>query len=255
MRRITFVAATAAFVGLAGSVSAKSYQMSPASVMLGETSELRAVAANDTFTVFTGIGTAAGLSLVESSTAPARDDVVIFDGAEEQINDYLASVPPPLSGQRRFVTESSVDNGNGTRTDTIVVRALAAGGDTPADLWPAGLTVGGTPQTDGGWGLGIGLPAALGGSNPVNLEPGSVVLSASIDIVSDGVASGPLAVPLSFFGPSPANWNGQIAIRFSGGANDTAVDSQITFAITTPEPGSIGLLGAAAPLLLRRRRI
>jgi hypothetical protein len=259
MRRIvTSVAASAALFGFAGSASARVYEFRHVTSLAWETSETRGVLPNDSYIVYTGVGTPAGaIGLAESSTAPARDDAVIFNGVEEQINDYVASVPPPLVGQRRFVTESTVDNGNGTKTDTFVIRAIAAGSDTPADLWPQGLALSGVAATAGAFGIGgpAGLPASLGGTNPLALEPGTTVLSANVDIVTDGVASGPFDLPLSFFAPSPAAWNGSLVVLLTGGAGDAGVDSQITVKITTvPEPAAAGLLGGCAVLLLRRRR-
>ncbi|HEY7089804.1 MAG TPA: PEP-CTERM sorting domain-containing protein [Tepidisphaeraceae bacterium] len=246
--------AVGAIIACAASAFGKQYSIAPINNTTWGTTAQEAIAANDAYTVFTGLATATNsLTLTENAAGPVRDDLVLFDGTEEQINDYLDVLPPLLAGQRRFVTESTVDNGNGTRTDTITVRAVAADTNDPADLWPQGLSSGGTPLPNGGFGLGLNMGPL--GNSPVNLDPGSTVISATVDITSDGVPSGPLNLPLAtFFTPSPSNWNGMIGIAFSGGASDAAIDSSITFKITTsvPEPASLGLLGFGGLFLARR---
>jgi hypothetical protein len=215
----------------------------------------RVVPAGSTYNVFTGVATSAGsLALLEDTTTPVRDDVVAFDGAPELINDYVAAAGSVVRSQ----VETDVDNGNGTHTTTFTVTGtLPAGG--PGDLWPAGFSSGGTPLPNGGFGLGLALPASVGGTDPVNWQLGDSILSANVAISTNGVFAAPLNLPSTFFGsptyPAPA-WNGQIGISFTNGATGTAIQDGIRLSITyaVPEPASLSLLSVGALGMLRRRR-
>jgi len=211
-----------------------------------------------TYGVYTGVATAAGNLLLIEPTAPAvRDDIVAFDGIDEQINDYIAAA----NSVQRFVGETDVDNGNGTRTLTVTVLGRDALG-APADLWPAGFATGaGTAATSGGFGLGLGLPAALGGTDVFNLDPLDSIQSADVAISTAGTFAAPLALPSTFFNASASypvtGWNGVIGIAFGNGATGTGVQDGIRLSITyvpVPEPTSLSFLGAAIAGALRRRR-
>jgi hypothetical protein len=211
-----------------------------------------------TFNVYTGVATSAGnLFLLEDSVAPIRDDVVPFDGISDPINDYVLAA----GGVLRSVIETDVNNGNGTRTLTVTVAGLNPAGGA-GDLWPSGFT-GGTPPanlTSGGFGIGLTLPATLGGADPLNLTPGDSVLSANIAIATSGVFAAPLNLPASFFGGAAfpvAAWNGVLGVSLGNGATGTAIQDQIRVSITyqpIPEPASLFLLGIGGLALIRRRR-
>ena len=62
-----------------------------------------------------------------------------------------------------------------------------------------------------GWGRW--LPAVLGGSQPIAMQPGSVITSLTIEVLSDGVLGGQIDLPVStFIGPDPSHWNGVLGI-------------------------------------------
>ncbi|HRK32872.1 MAG TPA: PEP-CTERM sorting domain-containing protein [Tepidisphaeraceae bacterium] len=216
------------------------------------------VVPNSSYVVFTGVATAANaLALLESSAPPVRDDIVLFDGISEQINDYLAVA----GGTNRFVTESDIDNGNGTRTLTVLTSALNPNGGL-GDLWPSGFVSGANPLTGGGWGIGLNLPDALDGgpADGLNLEAGDAILSSTIAISSNGVFAAPLNIPASLFGAAAfpiTTWNGNIGLAFGNGATGTDLQDAIEFKIVyqpVPEPGTLSVLALAAAGILRRRR-
>lgn len=203
------------------------------------------------FNVYTGVTNAAGnLFLLESSTAPVRDDVVTLGNASEQINDYI----PAAGGVQRFVT-SSVGPGNqpGQSLITITVSGRDAAG-APADLWPSGFASGGNALTGGGFAIGLNLPALLGGSVPLVLTDNHV-LQGTLEIVSDGASSGELLVPSVFFAPDASNWAGTVGITLNNGAVGASVQSDITLRLlVVPAPGAGALLGVAGLAVVRRRR-
>lgn len=232
------------------------YRFAPMSSVSWSGSLSEGIVPGDQYTVYTGLADAAtAFYLTENDIAPVRDDVVLFNGVEEQINDYLNISGLPLAGQRRFVSESTTLNGDGSRTDAIRIRAVNAAG-APADLWPGGLTYNGTPVPHGAIGLGLNMPPSLGGNQPFGLEPGSLVTALSVEVVSDGVSSGQVDLPLSvFIFPSASAWDGTLGLVAFDGANDLAIDSEFTIRITSvvPEP-SLASLAALSLLGARRRR-
>ena len=245
--------------GLAQGAFAVSYQFGPMrSTQWAGAPAGKSVAPGGSYTVYTGLADDASQLYLTDNDTPLRDDAVTFDGVEEQINDYLNISGLPLSGQRRFVTESTTNNGNGSKTDTFRIRCVNAAG-APADLWPAGLAFGNTPLPHAGIGLGLDMPAVLGGSQPIAMQPGSVITSLTIEVLSDGVLGGQIDLPLStFIGPDPSHWNGVLGIILFSAANTSAIDSQITLRLTStnvPEPSTFAALASAAllPLCTRRR--
>jgi hypothetical protein len=221
---------------------------------------LNAPVPGSTYGVFTGVATAAGnLALLEPTAPPVRDDVVLFDGIlpGEQINDYVAAA----ASVQRFVTESDVDNGNGTRTMTITVTGVLPTGG-PGDLWPSGFNSGGTALTSGGFGIGLNLPASLGGADPLNFLATSEINSAGIAISTSGTFAAPLTLPSTFFdstsiGYPVSGWNGVLGVSLGNGATGTAIQDGIRLTVNytlIPEPATLSLAGLAAVGLVRRRR-
>lgn len=209
-----------------------------------------------TYNVYTGIANAAGsLGLLEPTAPPIRDDIVNYDGIPEQINEYVAAA----GGIRRIVNESVTPLGAGVFQLVITVTGSDEGGGL-GDLWPSGFAVGGQPGTSGGFGIGLALPASVGGADPLTWLPSpTAVTAASIRISTNGTFAAPIVLPLTFFTPSPANWNGVLAISFPNGATGNGIQDAIELTLTVgkvPEPGSLALLvvGTAGTLLRRRSR-
>lgn len=202
------------------------------------------------FNVFTGVATATGgLALLESAATPARDDVVTLGNANEQINDYTVAAGSVL----RFVTSTVTDNLDGTFTVSITVSGRNAAG-APADLWPSGFASGTNPLSSGGFGIGLNLPASLGGLDQLDIAPFNNVLAGNVVIVTDGVAGAPVNLPLTFFGGG-TNWNGTFGVSFGNGATGTAVQSDLTLNIlVVPAPSALALLGLGGVIVGRRRR-
>jgi len=254
--RLALGCAVVVFAAAATSAQAQ-FQVTPYSGYSWTAGAPDVVPSGSTYNVYTGVATSAGnLFLLEDTTTPVRDDVVPFDGLSDQINDYNAAA----GGVLRRQIETDVDNGNGTHTTTFTVTGTNPAGG-PGDLWPSGFT-GGTPAqplTNGGFGLGLALPASVGGADPVNWQLGDSILSANVAISTSGVFAAPLNLPSTFFGsptyPAPA-WNGVIGISFTNGATGTAIQDGIRLSITyaVPEPASLSLLCVGALGMLRRRR-
>ncbi|MFO0971970.1 MAG: hypothetical protein U1A27_00825 [Phycisphaerae bacterium] len=211
--------------------------------------------ATDTYNVYTGVATAAGsLGLLEPSAPPVRDDIVAYDLAGELINDYVAAA----GGVIRMVNESLTLNSPAAGQSTLVITVmgtLPAGG--PGDLWPSGFTLGGVAATSGGFGIGLGLPASLGGADPLlwNGLATVPVVSGSVRVATSGVFGAPGALPLSFFGNG--NWNGVVGIAFGNGATGTGIQDKIELTIVVnkvPEPMTMSLLSLGLLPILRRRK-
>lgn len=207
------------------------------------------------YNVATAIGAASPILL---DVSPAvRDDKVVFDFIEEEINPYLAVA----GGIQRFVTESSTDLGGGLTEHSFTIRGVAPTGG-PGDLWTKGLASGGTPLTNGYVYFGPTLSAALGGAGAISVPAGNVVLANSMTIVVDGVEE-TFSLPDNFFATvlvaGQPTWDGFLGVRFNGAAADDPltsgpdVVSSITLRVVVPEPATLGLLAGVSVLGLRRR--
>lgn len=244
---------------LCGSASAQQYEMYPISgaewgnvFPPGPDSPTP----GSTYNMFTGVATAANsLALLEDSTAPVRDDVVIFDGIPELINPYVTAA----GGIIRTVTESDTDLGGGNRRMVITVTGQTPAGG-PGDLWPSGFQSGGVPLTGGGWGVGLGLPASLGGADPVNWDVASIITNTTIEISTNGVFAAPIQIPASLYPTSGGaypfvGWNGVLGVAFGNGATGTTIEDGIRYTVDyfIPEPASLSLVAVGVLGLLQRR--
>lgn len=204
---------------------------------------------NTTYGVFTGESTAQGnLALLESSAAPTADDVVNYDLLPEQINSYVVAA----GGITRTVTETLVGIGNGT-----YVLGISISGS--GDLFPAGLsvTISGQvrPLVNAVVGIGLGLPASLGGTDPLTWpQQPNAVSAANVNFRNTGTGDETGALDFLPLIANPLNWNGVFALQLGGitGAGVNQVDIQMVIA-KAPEPSSLVLLAGAGLLALRRR--
>jgi hypothetical protein len=207
-----------------------------------------------TYNVYTGVATAAGgLGLLEPSAPPIRDDIVNYDGIPEQINEYVTAA----GGIRRVVNEATTPLGGDVYQIVITVLGSTPDGN-PGDLWPAGFNLAGTPATSGAFAIGLGLPASLGGADPLTWQPSpTAVTLASVRVSTNGTFAAPIPIPPTFFAPSAADWNGVLVLTFPNGATGTGVQDAIELTLTVgklPEPGSLAMLGLGAAAAIRRRR-
>lgn len=206
-----------------------------------------------TYGVYTGIASAAGnLFLLESATAPVRDDIVTFDGIAEPINDYIAVA----GGVLRSVNETITPLGGNQYEIVITITGTSPTG-APGDLWPAGLSSGGTPLTSGALGIGITLPALLGGADPLSWSSDPIIVnSGSLRVAVSGVFGAPINIPLTLFPPNSNAWNGVLGLSLGNGATGTGIQDILELTLNVgkvPEPTSLALLAAGAAVLLRRR--
>jgi hypothetical protein len=203
-----------------------------------------------TFSVYTGVATAAGTLGLLDATPPTRDDVVAFDLLLEDINNYGSFG----ANVTRTVTETNLPNPDGTFTMSIRVEGRNAAGTAPGDLWPSGLALGTAPATSGGFGIGLNLGAALG-NDPFNFV-GSTITAANLVVTQNNVAGTPISIPLNFFSPSPSNWNGILGLSLPNGATGTTIENALTLNVTyaIPEPGALAVIAMLPLGLIRRRR-
>jgi len=191
------------------------------------------------YSVFTGLADAANnLFLIEPTAPPVRDDIVMFDGSSEPINDYLAVA----GGVQRSVIETvTVED----QTSTISISVSGNG-----ELFPSGFSGGGQPLTGAGIGIGIGLPAILGGVDPLTWPGPHAVHSATLSLVDSQPPLGPFDITGLLSDP----WNGVIGVVVSNatGRGTTAVRLDLVID-KVPEPASLALLSLGALAMLRRR--
>src|SRR5688500_5814410 len=133
MRRVRVVAALAAIGALLLPCAFASAQAAfqPISGVDWQIDPREAPVVGGTYSVYTGVGTAAGTLTLLDANPPVRDDVVTFDLLPDQINDYAAIA----GGVRRSVTETVTVNPDLTQTMSIRIDGTNAAG-APADLWP-----------------------------------------------------------------------------------------------------------------------
>ena len=245
-----------AFCGLALSVTsiASAFTGTPHPMQLGGAGSASAPDAaipGDGYTVLTSLANASNqFLLVESTSTPTADDRVLFDFAPEVINNYITT--PPVM---RTVTESDVNNGNGTRTMSVTVNGTA-------DLWPTGFVDGTqTPLTRGGFGIGITLPSAInGGSGSEGLAwDGATITALTMDFMDATGPTNGVPIPLTFIN-STTNWNGIFGVVFSDtgptgvtGFDTTMIRLNVTYS-PVPEPTALAIALPAGAMLLRRRQ-
>lgn len=203
-----------------------------------------------TYGVFTGLATAAGgLVLLESSTAPVRDDIVNYDGVSDPINDYIAAA----GGVTRTVNESWTPTSGTSGLATINI--FGSG-----ELFPSGLSSGTPPValTRGGFGIGLNLPALLGGADPLTWNPSpNMVTTATVELF-DAAGASLTGGPLNIFSliATPNNWNGVVGVAFGSPSVGLGVRRiELKMDITKiPAPGAVALMGVAGLAGMRRRR-
>lgn len=200
-----------------------------------------------TYGVFTGVATpTGGLTLVEPTAPPIRTDIrtTNYGGAGTLINDYIAAA----GSVQRTVSESTT---GGPGAYSVSYRVDGSG-----ELFPAGFVNGaGVALTSAGFGLGLNLPAALGGADPVNWQAGDTITSATLEILdaSGGqLLGGPFALPVATFFPTNPNWNGVFGVSL-GNATGLGARSVILTLSAVPEPATLGMLVLGGLALLRRR--
>lgn len=206
------------------------------------------------YSVFSGLATSSGgLVLVENGTAPARDDLVNYDGVSEQINDYVNIAGTGALGQTRFVSESKAV---GSSSSVLTITLSSTG-----DLWPSGLASGtpATALTRGGFGIGLNLGALLGNDPLLWATPTVAVTGGTFEAIDSTGSSGEIPLPLSFFGNGA--WAGTFGVVFSDTTSPTGVTgfntTSIILRITTskiPAPGAVAVFGLAGVAAARRRR-
>jgi hypothetical protein len=255
--RSSFLTRACAFGGslfaLAAVAVAAPRTISQASFTAG-TGGAETVLANDPYTVFTGLANASNqFVLTENTTTPTADDRVIFNGVPELINNSFDSTATPTVV--RTVTESDVAGPGSSRTMSVTVTGTG-------DLWPSGLASGTTSLVNGGFGIGLVLPASInGGTGSEGLAwDGATITALSMDFVDQTGPTNGVPIPLSFLN-SPTAWNGTFGVVFSDSTSPTGVTGFNTTLIRlnvvytpVPEPTTIACLLPLSGLVLRRRR-
>jgi len=254
--RASFVTRCCAFGGsllaLAAIASAAPRQISQASFTAG-TGGAEAAILNDPYTVFTGLANGNQFVLTENTTTPTADDRVLFNFVPEVINNSLDSTATPTVV--RTVTESDVAGPGTSRTMSVTVTGTG-------DLWPSGLASGTTSLVNGGFGIGLVLPASInGGTGSEGLAwDGATITGLSMDFVDQTGPTNGVPIPLSFLNSTTA-WNGVFGVVFSDSTSPTGVTGFNTTLIRlnvvytpVPEPTTIACLLPLSGLVLRRRR-
>jgi len=149
-------------------------------------------------------------------TGGGPDDIVIFDGVEEQIRrDITGTIP--------LVTESRLDRNPWLTSLKITTRA-----NDGTDLFPGGYTVQGNPLTDAAFFIGL--------QQPLLWPTATRVRACTIQFFRDGLEFSPL-IPLDpavFFEPAP--WDGTTGIVFRNlaGQGVDKVELSITLDVIAP---------------------
>ena len=191
------------------------------------------------FELLTGDHASGPYTLHHNSTEPGSF-TLHFDGVPESLPSYCCGLPTTPR-----VTESFTVNGDGTSTVEII--ATSPNG---SDLYPSGLLGNGNvPQTDGALRIGY-----YSGSIPLAWNPPHSVLSATVDMLSNGtsVVVGPLSVaPATFFG-APGVWGGNLAVVIPNlvGRGVNRVDLRIV----VPSPNDGACVADATTLCLSSGR-
>ena len=136
---------------------------------------------------------------------------------------------------------------------TVTITGVSPSGG-PGDLWPRGFQdTDGSPATLGVVGLGVEMPAALGGQDTLDWPDSYVVEELNYRVRSNGMFGLSSSV-LIFIDPDA--WNGRIGVARVGGADTDSIDDAIEFSIVfsgVPEPASISLLLIGLVPILRCR--
>lgn len=193
-------------------------------------------------TLYTGVASTAGLGLLESTTVPTADDVVVFDGAAEGINAYIAGA----GGVLRSGDEADFFDPN---SGTFFTQYWVSGS---GELHPNGFTVGGQTANRAGFGVGLSLPAAIGGANPAEWTANTILNATLFGLNAGGGVIWSASLPLATFFPANPAWTGTLGVSITGatGLGTRTTLLQINY---TPEPMSLGLLALGGLMLVRRR--
>ncbi len=171
----------------------------------------------DTYLMAAGVG-GDGNCFVLGTSAGEPDDIVTFDGNDENGRTYFNGTVPTVS-------ESLVENEDGSVTLTMVVSTGTEGGD----LFPGGLNhpPTGNPMTTGCLWIGANVDNLL-------IEPAEAVASATFEFLSNETSiNGPHQIPPAFFGV-PGPWSGAMSLTFSNATGQETDEIVVTVNLGGP---------------------